>query len=133
MSSPPTIEIWDWKEGKCIKTLTEFDDSVYGHALLPDGKFVGGDWSGTIRVGSLDNWAAATAIDNGRPLISVLAAKDGSFVTTDDGGNIKLWRNGKCEVTLTGANVIIYFGITLAVVGRRLVVIGASKNLLVAD
>ena len=82
----------------------------------------------------MDNWAAATVISNGgSALIDVLAGHDGSFVTTDYAGNIKLWRNGACEVTLTGGYTAAYYGVPLAVIGRRLIAVGKDKNLLVAE
>ena len=135
MCNPAQIEVWDWKAGKCVRTLTGFGGPfVFANALLPDGRLVAGDWTGTIRVGSVDKWAAATAISNGDSgLIGVLAGRDGSFVTTDTAGNIKLWRNGACEVTLTGGYPGGYYGLPLAVIGRRLIGVGDSNNLLVAE
>ena len=93
-----------------------------------------GDYAGTIRVGSLDNWAAATVLAKIAAIMGVLVGQDGSFVTTDTAGNIKLWRNGTCEVTLTGGYAGgVYLGIPLAMIGRRLVVVGGNNNLLVAE
>ena len=134
MNGPVHIEVWDWKAGKCLTTLTGFAGSyVLGSARLSDGRFIGVDWGGFIRVGSLDNWAAATPITNGNSVISVVAGQDGSYVTTDNAGRIKLWRNGTCDVTLTGACPSSYYGVGLAVVGRRLVVVGSNNNLLVTE
>ena len=137
MPSPGRIEVWDWKAGKCVGTLTGFGgDFVIANALLPDGRLVAGDWAGPIRVGSLDDWAAATVIyigDEDSALIGVLAGHDGSFVTTDRDGKIKLWRNGACEVTLTGGCPSYYYGLPLAVIGRRFIAVGEDSNLLVAE
>ena len=135
MSYPAQIEIWDWKVGKCVRTLTGFGGGdVLAHALLPDGRLVAGDGAGTIRVGSLDNWAAATVISNGNcGLIGVVAGHDGSFVTTDQAGNINLWRNRACEVMVGGASTFGYFGVPLTVIGRRLIAVGDSNDLLVAE
>ena len=133
---PAQIEVWDWTAGKCVRTLTGFGGNcVFAHALLPDGRFVTGDWAGTIQVASLDNWAAATVIRNGGSgLICTLAGHDGSFVTTDYTGKIELWRNGICEATLTGGSkTTTYCGLSLAVVGRRFVAVGDNNNLLVAE
>ena len=132
--SPVQIEVWDWKAGKCVRTLTGFAGGhVWGHSLLPNGRIVAVDYSGTIRVGSLDDWAAHTAVSNGSILIGVAAGEDGSFVTTDYNGDIKLWRNGACEVTLTGGYTSGFYGVPLAVVGRRLVVIGSHGTLLMFE
>ena len=108
-----------------MKTLAGFGgQGVTANALLSDGRLVAGDDLGTIRVGSLDNWAGATVISNGGSgLTGVLAGRDGSFVTTDKAGKIRLWRNGTCEVQLTETRMSIrFYGVPLAVVGRRLVV-----------
>ena len=64
----------------------------------------------------------------------MLAGHDGSFVTADGAGNIKLWRNGACEVTQTGGcEGLAYYGVPLAVIGRRLIVAGVRNTLLVAE
>ena len=135
MHNPAQIEVWDWRAGKCVRTLTGFGgDKVLANALLPDGRLIAGDAAGTIRVGSLDNWAAATAIGNGGSgLIGVVAGHDGSFVTTDYAGNIKLWRNGACEVALTGGCTGTYYGFPLAVIGRRFIAVGRENCILVAE
>ena len=135
MSHPAQIEVWDWRTGKCVRTLTGLGGGwVLANSLLPDGRLVAGDEEGTIRVGSLDNWAAATVISNGRrALIGVLAGHDGSFVTTDKAGNIKLWRNGSCEIALTGCHTFAYYGLPLAVIGRRFIAVGNDNSLLVAE
>ena len=132
---PEQIEVWDWKAGTCVRTLTGFRwFRVFAHALLPDGRLVASDREGTIRVGSLDNWAAAAVISNGgSEVIGVLGGLDGSFVTTDTAGNIKLWRNCACEVTLTGGYASSGYGVPLAVIGRRFIAVGNSNNLLVAE
>ena len=136
MYSPAQIEVWDWRTGKCVKTLTGFSTYVFANAVLPDGQLVAGDWGGSIRVGSLDSWAATSAIANGSGLTGVLAGHDRSFITADYAGNIKLWRSGACEVTLTGgmAGGSVYFiGVPVAVIGRRFVAVGNSNNLLVTE
>ena len=134
MCNPAQIEVWDWKAGRCVQTLAGFGGAyVFAHALFPDGRFVAGDEAGTIRVGPVDDWAAATVMSRGGSgLVSVLVGHDGSFVTTDRAGNIKLWRNGVCEVTLTGGYPGGYFGAPMAVIDQRLIVVGRS-NLLVAE
>ena len=134
MWNPAQIEVWDWKAGKCVRTLTGFGgEFVLANALLPDGRLIAGDYAGIIRVGSLDDWAAAKVISNGAGLTGVLAGHDGSFVTTDSAGNIKLWRNGACEVALTGGYLGLHGGLPLAVIGRRLIAVGYNSNLLVAE
>ena len=135
---PAQIEIWDWRAGKCVMTLTGFGGgNAFGSSLLPDGRLIVIDSAGTIRVGSVDNWPAAVAISTDpprAPLIGVLAGHDGSFVTTDEAGNIKRWRNGECETTLTGGYKIGgFFGVPVSVIGRRLVAVGANSTLLVAE
>ena len=137
MTNPAQIEVWDWRAGKCVRTLTGFCGGIRGiivNAVLPDGRLVAGDDAGTIRVGLIDNWAAATVISNGDGLLGVLTGHDGSFVTADRAGNIKLWRNGACEVTLTGGVTRGgYSGVPLAVIGRRLITVGDNGALLVAE
>lgn len=135
MENPAAIEIWDWRAGTHVRTLTGFGgDWVLGHALLPDGRFVACDHAGTITVGSLDNWAEATAVSTDSRFVGVLAGDDGSFVTVDKAGGIKQWRNGACEVALTGAYVYnqgdrrTYFGLPLAIVGHRLVFPGTARS-----
>ena len=131
---PASIEVWDWRAGKQVRIFTGFGgDYVRANALLPDGRFVAGDDAGTIRVGSLDNWAAATVISNGDDgLTGVLAVQDRSFVTTDRAGKLKLWKNGVCTAMLAGC-IAGSEGALLFVVGRRLLVVGSEFNLLVFD
>ena len=134
LNAPGQIGVWDWKAGKCLWTLSGFDGgAVFANAVLPDGRLVTGDSEGTIRVGSVDNWTAAKVIANGSKLLSVLAGQDGSFITTDFAGKIKLWRNGACELTLNGACTDYYNGVPTAVIGSRLVAVGNAGNLLVAE
>ena len=134
MQSPPHIEIWDWKLGKCVRTLTGFGGTcVRGHSRHPDGRLVAADDAGTIRVGMIDDWGRATSISNGQSLVGVLVDQDGSIVTTDTGGNVKLWRNGACEIKLSGGSTRTYTGVPLAVIFGRLIVTGDNKNLLVSD
>ena len=146
MSNPAHIEIWDWKVGKRVGTLDCFEQDmddedlevleagyVVANALLPDGRLVAGDDLGTILVGSPEDWAMATTFSNGSALTGVLAGHDGSFVTTDMVGDIKLWRNGTCEVTLIGGCTDSYYRVPIAVIGRRLIIIGENRNLLVAE
>ena len=132
--NPAQIEIWDWKECKQVRVLTGFGgDTVLAHAPLPDGRFIAGDHSGTIRVGSVDNWAAAATMPNDSTIISVLVGDDGSFVTSDRIGNIKQWRNGVCEATLFCGYPGYYYGFPFAVVGRRIVIVGTNTKLYVAE
>ena len=64
----------------------------------------------------------------------MLAGQDGSFLTTDEAGNIKLWRTGACELGLTGGTRSgSHKGMPLAVIDSRLVVIGGNNNLLVSE
>lgn len=129
------IQIWDWTLRKRIRTLADFDHvGVYANAMLPDGRIVAGDLAGCIRVGSYENWNAATTTMNRDAIIAVLVGRDGSFLTTDGNGGIKLWRDGVCEVALKGASTDFqYHGLPLAVVGRRLVAVGGGNILLVSD
>ena len=49
-------------------------------------------------------------------------------------GNIKLWRIGVCETTFSGGCTnALYFGIPVAVIGRELIAVGESNNLLVVE
>ena len=136
MCYPGQIEIWDWRQGKCLGALSMGAGAcyVFAHALLPDGRLVAGDWAGAVRIGSPDNWTSATTIASSSGLTGVLACKDGSFLTTEKDGKIKLWRNGACEVTLTGSfSANSYYGVPLAVVCRKLVFAGLNRTLLVAE
>ena len=135
MDNPAQIEVWDWKAGTCVRTLTGFGGSfVFANALLPDGRLVVGDYAGIIRAGSLDDWAAAKSMSNGGSgIIGVVAGQDGSFVTTDNAGNIKLWRNGACEATVPGCYIGACYGVPLAVIDRRLIIVGNNNNLLVGE
>lgn len=133
--NPARVEIWDWKECKQVSILTGLSKQyALGCALLPNGRFVVGDDSGHVRVGSLSGWHGAKAFRAGPGITGVLAGQDGSFLTTDVGGNIRLWRNGATEVSLTGCSrnwgVV---GRTMVFAGQRLVVIGDASNLLVAE
>ena len=133
MSDPAQIEIWDWNEGKQVMLLAGFIAETV-HALLPDGRLVVGDAAGPIRIGFMHDWAASTSLDESSSgVIGVRAGPDGSFVTINSAGLIKLWRNGACEATLAGASTTVHPGGTaLAVLDRRLVVVG-DNNLLVAE
>ena len=135
MSRPSNIEIWDWKAGKRVRRLSGFGGHALAvGALLPDVRFVAGNHAGILRVGFLDNWAGATVIDSGASGITrVLTGHDGSLVTTNAAGDIKLWRNGACEVTLTGVYPRAWFTLPLAVIGRRLIFPGEHNTLLVAE
>ena len=132
---PLQIEVWDWEEGECVGTLPGFGGPyVWGHALLSDGRFVAGDFDGTIRIGSLDNWTAATAVRNDSGIYCVLAGQEGEFITADSAGNIKLWENGVCKTTMSGAERRPgYRGVRLGMVGCRLVVIGDNNNLMLVE
>ena len=131
---PLQIEIWDWREGACLRHIAGFGgEYVLAPARLPDGRFLVGGNSGAIRVGSFDNWAAATVMDNGRGLTGVLVCADGSFMTTDHNGDIKVWRDCICEITLPRACSSVFTNFSLTVVGRRLVFVGTNNNLLVAE
>ena len=134
MRDPGQIEIWDWKQGKCVRTLSGFGGNfVFGHALLSDGRFVTADWAGTIKLGFLDDWTAAKSVLNGSGIIGVLACQDGSFVTTDERSHIKLWRDGTCEASVPGGFTGVYYGVPLAVIGRRLIVVGSGNTLRVFE
>ena len=64
---------------------------------------------------------------------ALLACHDGSFVTTEEAGNIKLWRNGSCVVTLSGGSTRPLRNVPFAAIGCRLIVVGKRDNLLVAE
>ena len=134
MRNPLQIEVWDWKAGKCVRTLTGFEGGyVTANALLPDGRLVAGDWAGNLRIGSVDNWVAAAVLRNLNGLTGVLTGLD-RLVTTDADSRFKLWRNGACEVTLRGSHPSVgFYGVPLAVIGGRLIVVGGDNSLLVAE
>ena len=132
----PEIDIWDWKEGKCVRTLTGFAGrGVFGLCLLSDGRLLVSDEAGTVRIGSTDDWSnASVMMTSSAGFCSVLAGHDGSFVTISVKGSIQLWRNGVCEITLDGAGQCTPdIGATVSEVGGRLVVVGRGTNLLVAE
>ena len=132
--SPATVEVWDWKEGKQLRILTGFSGSyVFGTARLPDARLVAVGSDGYIRIGTVDNWSAATVINNGAYLMGVVAAQDGSFVTADSRGETRLWRNGVCEATLKGSHAGASYGNPVSIVGCRLVTIGAGRSLLLVE
>ena len=131
MTSPAQVEIWDWKQGKCVRVLPALGGSyVCGHALLPDGRFVMGDTAGNIRAGWVESWSPVTVVTTDT-ITGLLVGHDGSFVTTDQNGKLKLWRNGVCEVERTGTCASWSAAVPLAVIGRRLVAFGNSNYLLV--
>ena len=147
------IEIWDWREGKQVSTLPcrcfGHWCSCFAHTLLPDGRFVTCDMGGVISIGSLDNWAAAVVLNNNHAIYGVLAGQDGSFVTADTEGYVKLWSRESAdrsvldprtwfrrsaEVTLKGRGRSQYYsGMPLGIVGRRLVVVGSDGLLVTPD
>ena len=142
MFRPDQIEICDWKEGKHVRTLAGSTNPgstnyVVANAVLPDGRLIAGVFKpqtihGTIRIGLPDAWAASI-IKASHGITGVLVGRDGSFVTTDRDSKVKLWREGECEVTLSGCHTDIYYGVPLAVIGHRLVVVGNKNNLLVSE
>ena len=131
-SEPARIEIWYYwiMAGECFKTLARvfLVHSLLPSAVLPDGRFVAVDRGGFLRVGSLDNWAAATVIrnreyDRERSVTGVLPCHDGSFVTGASGVTLKIL----CKDCA-------HNGVHLAVIGRRLIVgVDYNNNLLVAE
>ena len=126
---PFQIEIWDWKAGRQVRELACSQCRVPSHAMLADGQFVTCDESGTIREGRLDYWIAATVTSSSAGFTGVVAGRDGSFVTTDFSGQIKLWRDGACEVALTSSAG--YLVRAPAVIGGRLVFCDFLRGLIV--
>lgn len=128
------IDVVNLNEGMKVGTLTAgFTGSVLRPSRLPDGQLLVVEASGLITVGSPDYWTSSRASHTRCQFSGVLVGHDGSFVTTDNSGNVKLWRDGACEVTLTGGPTSSSTCAPLAVVGRRLVVLGDHDNILVSE
>ena len=126
-----TVEIWDWKAGKQLHSLGGFSSIVYGTARLPDGRLLAVGHL-QIKIGSPDNWSAATTLTNhGYQLFGVVAAQDGSFVTADSAAHIKLWRDGSSRVLSIHCHAC-YYGSSMAIVGSRLIS-GHGHNLYLAE
>ena len=131
---PAHVEVWDWETGELVETLDGFGGAcILAHAQLPDGRLVAGDDKGVIQIGYPENWEAAEAIDNGSAVVGVLANRDGSFVTTDKAGKVRLWRDDACEAcyALAGVSIGAYFGTALAAVGRRIILLNTASLLVI--
>ena len=132
------MQVWDWKQGRVLQSLTGFSSAISCSALLPDGRVVAVDWAGNIFIGSTNDWETSyVVIDAGAgQLVGLVVARDGSFVTASqiDGG-IKHWREGVCTATQQGgfAGDRFYGGNTLSVVGGRLLAVGNGNSVLVFE
>ena len=135
---PHQVQIWDWKQGRLLQTLTGFAGGISCSALLPDTRLVAADWDGKISTGSINDWKASVVVISAgvSRLAGLVAARDGSFVTASqtDGG-IKHWREGKCAVSLQGglADDNDFLGNSLAVVGGRLLAVGKGNTVLMFE
>ena len=119
------IGVWDWKVGKQLHTLGGFGRTVTGIARLPDGRLVGVSGT-TIRIGHPDNWSAATTLSNDAELLGVCSGRDGSFVTADRNGKVKLWRDGSSRALSMSCGVRSPYR-PLSIVGSRLVSVSGSN------
>ena len=127
-----TVEVWDWKTGKQLHSLGGFSSTVLATARLPDGRLLCAGQCGNIRIGFPDKWSAATALTSNTGIHGVLVARDGSFVTADNQGQVRLWRNGTSRL-LNIQCYSAYSGTAFAVVGQRLLAAGNSNNIIIAE
>ena len=127
------VDVYDWS-GPFLKHIRRIDglgSYSFGSAVMHDGCLLVTGWSGSIRIGDVDDWDSAIVIENDTSVLGVIAGRDGGFATTDSNGKLKLWRDGKCVAAFPWAGTRYYYGVPMAVVGSRLVVDGGRGNILV--
>ena len=133
-STEARIDLWVVEQGRVMRSLRGFGcASLRGFGLLPNFALFAVDMSGCITTVPLMRSDQRVTIKTDLKLVGVLPGPDESFVTLDTAGNIKVWRNGACDVTIPGTARSDTYGVAMAVVGRRLVVVGESNNLLVSE
>lgn len=130
------VQVWNWRQGKQLFIIPGREGYSVRLALLSDGRLAIAWDDGTFEVGfadeSLAAWNASPSYAEtagrvpARALTAIVAAKDGAFVTTNDAGRTHFWRNGQCEAEFSGFSDFCYYGTPLAIVGRRVIGVGAD-------
>ena len=132
-TAPTQVEIWDWGVRARLSALRMPFEYALGLAALPRGRVVSGSENGVIKYGDVDDWASASTIENRHTVVGIAASQDGSFATADFGGDVKVWRDGKCVASFPGVNPSGFYGIPIAIAGRRLLAVGTKARLLVME
>ena len=126
--SPPSVQVWDWKQGTVLHTLTSFTSSIISTALHPDGRLVVADYAGKLYIDKVSSWSGTPVVAPGDGTHAILVGRDGSFVTGNQkDGSVKLWRDDQCVATFKDVVVIDPKSVSqnpLAIVGGRVVVAG---------
>ena len=125
-SSPGRLEVWDWREGKCLHSFGGFGAEVTASALFADGRLIVADTQGCIRIVDVAAWESAEVISEAGPVVCILTTKSSSFFTADRKGVVKLWRDGLCVAQNAGSVAADVSHTAMAVVGNRLIAVGSK-------
>ena len=128
------VQIYDIDTLAQTRRLPAFPGRVWGSTLLGTDELAVVSQC-NIYVGSPVEWTPTVYV-NDSEISCIIGALDGSFVTHDISGNVKVWQNGKCVATCGGAyhtNVSHYYGISLAVGNGRIVSSGVNNDMLVFE
>ena len=130
------IEVWNWATMEHLRSIR----CVASESIerTSDGRLIVAGKLGEARIGDPAKWDDAKVIPlEGRPHVcSLLATQDDSLLTTDEEGKVTIWRNGKaqavfdgiCRPLAAGSGRTAFTGIPLAIVGSRIVTLGATST-----
>jgi len=104
-SSDKTIELWNVKSGKWLRTLTGHTEAVESVAFSKDGKtLISGSYDKTIKLWNVDSGREIKSIaSHGKSVSSVAFSTNGKFFASgSNDATIKLWdmRNNELLATL---------------------------------
>ena len=124
------IEVYDWAKSKRLHSFPsagkdEFIDRT------SDGRLIVAAMTGVFKIGHVAKWEAATVLaPDSKPRVwRLVATQDGSFVTSEQGGKVTIWRDGKATAIFDGGPVNRKLASPpLAIVGSRIVSASATDD-----
>jgi WD40 repeat protein len=106
-SADRTIKLWNWKTGRCLKTLQGHDSWVWSVAFHPQGQHLASaSYDRTIKLWDVDaGKCIETLAGHTAPVVSVAFSPNGEWIASSSfDTTIKLWniQTGHCLKTLLG-------------------------------
>jgi WD40 repeat protein len=105
-----TIEIWRFRDGELLRTISGHEDMVHSIAITPNGKnLVSGGFDYAIKVWRLNDGQLLRTFSPGKDAIpgftSESISSDGETLVTSQDYNIKIWRlkDGKLLRTISAS------------------------------